>query len=82
VLKTFKKDGLLVAMPGTIQNRTGWYEMPPDEEEGAAIQGAQVVRFEVSLEGEWALSDGPMGKAEWMQKQAEANSAKWGDKRG
>merc|ERR1711865_1249810 len=73
IVQTFKKDGLLVAMPGTIQNSSGWYEMPPDQ----TSKATQVVRFEVS-NGDWTLSDGPMSKADWMATQAKANRAKWG----
>jgi hypothetical protein len=79
VVQTFKKDGLLVAMPGTIQNQSGWYEMPPTAlvktttAKGAGGGGApqaetQVVRFEISAVSGWAFAEGPIGKSEWLRK--------------
>jgi hypothetical protein len=54
-------------MSGTIQNSSGWYELPPEQARFMLPPGlaTQVVRFEVS-KGDWALSDGPMSKADWM----------------
>ena len=74
LVETYANEGLLLALPGTIQNRSGWYEVPPDE--AAAPQtGTRAARFEVTGTGEWLRLEGPISKAAWR---AQANSSPGG----
>jgi flagellar biosynthesis GTPase FlhF len=57
--------GLLLAMPGTIGGRSGWYEFRDGGKD-------MVARFDISPEGDWELAEGPITK----QAQREAKQLK------
>jgi hypothetical protein len=57
------QDGRLLAMPGTTQGRSGWYEFYREET-------PMVAQFSVSVEGDWELlSGGAMTKEEYANRQ-------------
>ena len=64
LVETYANEGLLLALPGTIQNRSGWYEVPPDEAVPPQTP-TRVVRFEVTDSGEWLRVEGPISKVAW-----------------
>lgn len=56
LVKQLNDSGTLLAMPGTVQGRSGWYEY-----------GDQSLEYEVSSGGEWLQVRGPMSRLEWKQ---------------
>jgi hypothetical protein len=56
-----KQLGSCLAMPGTVQGRTGYYEMWADEQ-----KTAMVAKFEVDVFGSWNLVAGPWLNSEWL----------------
>jgi hypothetical protein len=60
MVKKFKEQGLLMAMPGTIQNQSGWYEIIDKDGEN------KVIHVEVN-EGKWAIVAGPLSKVAYLE---------------
>jgi hypothetical protein len=59
----------LLAMPGTIQNQTGWYEMFSSAEDTSSV----AVHFGVKSGGDgeeavWEVIEGPIPKSEWVRR--------------
>jgi hypothetical protein len=67
-VKLLAVKGIMAAMPGTIQNKSGWYEYYKDDK-------ALVVHWRVDEQGAWHLLSGPIEKrlwTEWQQQEADA----------
>jgi hypothetical protein len=62
VVKHVQSNGSMLALPGTIQNKTGWYETYREEV-------AMCVQCSVDEEGGWSVLDGPTTKREWKERQ-------------
>jgi hypothetical protein len=56
-----------LALPGTIQGKSGVYEMY-SEPEGASV----IARFDIGEGGEWVLVEGPWTKKEWAKRNSKA----------
>jgi hypothetical protein len=62
VVKEFMtQTGSCLAMPGTVQGKSGYYEMWAND-----LDTTLVAKFDVSEEGKWALSEGPWTMKEWV----------------
>jgi hypothetical protein len=62
-----KKSGMLLALPGTIQGESGWYESGASGD-GKAFKKvpAMIVQYKVSEEGDWIVVEPPITRKEWM----------------
>ena len=64
--KYMQANGTLLAMPGTHQGKSGWYEYEsPDGEEKVVV-----VKYKVTEEGEWVLQEGPLTRTQYYGKLA------------
>jgi hypothetical protein len=62
VVKEFMtQTGSCLAMPGTVQGKSGYYEMWAND-----LDTTLVAKFDVSEEGKWALAEGPWTMKEWV----------------
>ena len=58
VVREIQQHGTLLAMPGTVQGQSGWYQM--------VHQGQDlVIKFVIDAEGQWQKKDGPFVMSEW-----------------
>ena len=66
------EQNTILAMPGTIQGRSGWYEF--DESDTRFV-----VEYEVIEEtGAWELKKGPLRKELWLAEQAKEKKLEGG----
>jgi hypothetical protein len=54
-VQQLQKEGILLALPGTVGGTSGWYEFQDGEAD-------MVARFDISPDGEWTLAEGPLTK--------------------
>jgi hypothetical protein len=62
------KKGIMAAMPGTIQNKSGWYEYMKDGK-------TMAVHWRVDDDGAWHLLSGPVDKRLWTVSQQKEEGA-------
>jgi hypothetical protein len=62
--KKFEEQGMMKAMPGTVQNGDGWYAIPATNP-GFDSQEGMVVELKKGEAGEFKCTRGPMSKREY-----------------
>jgi hypothetical protein len=55
-----RQQGRCLALPGTVQGRSGYYEMWYEQ-----LQVAKITRFEVDESGAWIADGGPWTRKQW-----------------
>jgi hypothetical protein len=71
VIDAMQDQGTILAMPGTIQNQSGWYEV----NQNGIRMVAQLRRKSLHMEDSWELIQGPVPKHTWRQLVYEINTA-------
>jgi hypothetical protein len=61
-----QKRGMMLALPGTIQGESGWYESGATGDGKGGESAAMIVQYKVSEEGDWEVVGKPVGRKEWM----------------
>jgi hypothetical protein len=59
-------DGTLLAVPGTVQGQSGWYEFEQPTSQGIVYM---VVRYDVGEDDSWTMVEDAIPKTELMSRQ-------------